>query len=704
MWNAPVIQRTVVALLMGAMLSVADRGAAATTPGQSDGHALLDVPYVAQTPELCGGAAVAMVLRYWGTRDVFPGDFASLVGAGDGGILTDTLAAAVRDRGWQTFIVPAADEAARSGIRAQIDRGRPLIALIEVGARTYHYVVIVGSTDQVVVLHDPARAPFRVMAWADFDRVWAASGRWMMLVLPPGRARPDEAVARVTPVSLDVAVRPDQTPCGALVAHSVQLALAGDRTGAEEGLSAATGLCPNDPASWRELAGLRFSQARWSESRDMALAAVRLAPRDEYAWQLVATSRYLMGDVMGALDAWNHMGEPRLDTIVIHGAQRTRHPVVVRAAGLQPRQVLTSEVFGRVQRRLGDLPVASRARMKYEPLDGGLARADLFIDEHQMLPIGWTALGTLGARAALLHELRVDVAGSMGAGELARGAWRWSANRPRVMLGLALPSSAVFPGIISVDGLWDRQTYDATPSSGTTTLVRGERRRVGLNLADWSTRWLRWEVGAAYDRLSEYRDLDEMPSDTRNYLALDSAVHVRLADDRLALEASAGWWAPFGGGSRFGTGGLLAAWRSTNDTTAPVWSAVTEVAMASRVAPLALWQGAGTGHGRSWLLRAHPLLHKGVLTGLAFGRDAGHGSIEYVRPVRPMLAVAGFVDAARAWSRQNGLGTSPLYVDAGVGVRVQAPGSSGTIRIDVAHGLRGGGTTFSASWGLGWPR
>jgi hypothetical protein len=39
-----------------------------------------------------------------------------------------------------------------------------------------------------------------------------------------------------------------------------------------------------------------------------------------------------------------------------------------------------------------------------------------------------------------------------------------------------------------------------------------------------------------------------------------------------------------------------------------------------------------------------------------------------------------------------------------VGLRVRTPGPDGAIRLDVAHGLRGGGTTFSASWGGAWRR
>lgn len=699
------------------MLSVAERGVTAGALGQAEVHLLLDVPYVSQTPELCGGAAVAMVLRYWGERDVFPQDFAPLVGAGDGGILTGALAAAVRGRGWEARVVPAGDDPARTRIRSEIDRGRPLIALIEVGPRTYHYVVIVGGTDQEVVLHDPARAPYRVLPWAEFDRAWMATGRWMLLVLPPSGFHPGgdpgNDAARATSPSSAVA---DRTPCDALVERGVHLALAGDPRGAEQGLVAATGLCPNDPASWRELAGLRFSQSRWSEAHELARTAVRLAPEDAYAWQLVASSRYLMGDSMGALDAWNRTGEPRLDAIDIHGADRTRQPVVVRATGLRPRQVLTAEAFGRALRRLRDLPVASNARLRYEPVfieqDGGLAKVDVFLDERPRVPGGWLALATLGARALLLDEVRVEVAGPLGAGELGSAAWRWSAGRPRVAFRLALPSPQGLPGNVSLDGSWERQSYEATPSPDGATLLREERRRVGLHMADWSTSWLRWQTGAALDRLREYDGLDEHRFNARNYLAVESALDVRLAGDRLAVAASGGWWAPFAGGDRFGTGGLLAAWRSTDDASLPSWSAVTEIEVAGRAAPLALWPGAGTGQGRHGLLRAHPLVttQEGddVLTGPAFGREVAHGSLEYVRPVGRALgnalSIAGFVDASRGWHRLNGLETSPLYVDAGFGVRVHAPRMGGAIRIDVARGLRGGGTTLSAGWSEVWPR
>jgi hypothetical protein len=669
-------------------------------------HALLEVPFLPQPPELCGGAAVAMVLRYWGERRVMAQDFASLVSAGDGGIVTGTLAAAVRERGWQTLIASVGDDP-HARMQADVDRGRPVIALIEVAPRSYHYVVIVGLTDQDVVLHDPARSPFRVVRWAEFDRAWAAAGRWAMVVLPPvGMAPADSATPAATAPPGDQTAA--ATPCAALVARGVDLAHSGDTGGAERSLVASTALCPDLPAAWRELAGLRFSQSRWSEAQALALAAVQRAPDDAYAWQLVATSRYLTGDVSGALAAWNRAREPHIDTVDVHGVERTPHPVVVRAAGLQPRQILTPATFGRALRRLRELPVAASASIRYEPLDDGLVRLEVSINERQVVPRGWAPLVTIGARAALLHELRVEVAGPLGAGERATVAWRWSPERPRLAFGFTLPSPQWFSGVLSVEGVSERQSYGVAPAPDRAALAREGRRRLAVGASDWAASWLRWQTGLAVERVRDERDPGVNPAASRDFVAVEGALEARLADDRFAVGASGRWWAPMTGGDHPGSADVLLAWRSTDDATRPSWSAVTTVEVASRAAPFALWPGAGTGQGRRLLLRAHPLLTGDVLTGEVFGRRVASGSFEYLRPLKHTLAgglsVAGFIDTARAWYQVNGGSSSPTFIDAGVGLRVHAPGPNGAIRLDVAHGLRGGGTTLSASWGGVWPR
>ncbi len=705
--------RTAAVLIACGLLVPAGRGVAAGGPGQSGRPALLDVPYVSQTPELCGGAAVAMVFRYWGERDVFAQDFAPLVSAADGGILTGTLVSAVRDRGWEALLVPAPADASRRVILSELDRGRPLIALIAVGPRTYHYVVVVGGTEQDVVLHDPARAPYQVIGWADFDRAWTATNRWMVAVLPPTGFHAGEATPVLGPPTTDAVVPPDSTPCAALVAHAVGLARDGDTENAEQGLLAATGLCPTDPDAWRELAGLRFLVSRWPEARALAAVAVRLAPDDAYAWQLLGTSAYLMNEPVKALEAWNHTGAPRVSAINIQGATRTPQPVVVRATGLQPRQLLTPEALGRSRRRLAALPVAASAQVRYEPgltsEDAGRAAVDAFIDERPLVPSGRVAFAKMGADALFLDQVRIDMAGALGAGEMTSAVWRWSSGRPRVAFGLAMPAPPGLPGIVSLIGSWERQSYAPSSPSGLGALVREEQRRVGLQVAEWATSRIRWQAGAALDRFGDGGDSAAGHPGLRQYIAVESLVEVRLARDHVAIAASGGWWAPIAGGDRFTTGGLRAAWRSSDEPQRPIWSVVGETTAAAPAAPLAMWPGAGTGQSREGYIRAHPLLGAdGVLTGQVFGRTVAHGSLEYVRPVGRVplggvVSIAGFADTARAWHRMRDLGTSPLYVDVGAGVRVNAPGFGGSLRIDLAHGLLGGGTTLSAGWGTAWP-
>lgn len=677
-------------LLLSVLMTAAPATAGTAAPqAQKAVRALLDVPYVSQTPELCGGAAVAMVLRYWGERQVFPEDFASLVIPSERGIPTTALAAAVRGRNWQAAIVSPDELDTRSRVHDAIERGQPLIALIEVGPRTYHYVVIVGATDSEIVLHDPARSPFRVLSWDGFDRAWAAAGRWMMLVLPPAGVLSNASAAPASPATVTGTVSA-LTPCDALVERGVALALGDNSEAAEEGLVGATRVCPLHPAAWRELAGWRFSKSRWSEAKDLALVAVRLAPDDRHARELLATSRYLAGDLMGALDAWTPVGEPRIDTITVHGAERTPHPVVVKAAGLQPRQVLTSEGYRRALRRVQALPVAASARMQYEPLDGGLARVGVSLGERQPYPRGWMAFTILAGRAAVGHELKVDAAGLFGAGERGSVSGRWEKERPRVALALVAPSPSSLlglPGVASVEGMWERQSYPG---------VRESRRRTAFQLTDWPTSWLRWKAGVALDRFDAHR-----------YVSLEGGVDLRLARDRIALVVSRAEWIPTAGARGFATSAVLVAWRSTDDTTRGAWSAVSDVNAATSAAPLAVWEGAGTGSARAGLLRAHPLLRDGVLTGPVFGRRLVRGTLEYARPVArtvaSTIALAAFVDAARA-SQRMGAGRSPLFVDVGLGVRLRLPGRAEAIRIDVAHGLRGGGTTWSAGWLAAWPR
>jgi peptidase C39-like protein len=53
----------------------------------------------------------------------------------------------------------------------------------------FHYVVAIGFTDEAIVIHDPARGPFRDVNIDRFVRQWRAAGSWALLVLPNATPR-----------------------------------------------------------------------------------------------------------------------------------------------------------------------------------------------------------------------------------------------------------------------------------------------------------------------------------------------------------------------------------------------------------------------------------------------------------------------------------------------------------------------------------
>ena len=542
---------------------------------------LLDVPYVPQSAALCGGAALAMVLRYWGAHAVLAEDFAALIDPGEAGIRTDSMVRAVESRGWTPLPMPGA----RSEIREQLAKGRPVITLLSVGPGLYHYVVLVAWANGGVVLHDPAVAPFRIRDEKAFDEAWSRAGRWALLILPPEHG----------PGPGDPAVRPDSTRsagpvpgpglltgCDAIVEDAIARVRTGDATQAEDRLRSAAALCPESAAPYRGLAGLRFKAEDWHGAARFAEQALALDSSDRYTWRLLAGSRFLLGDEAGALRAWNRISEPRADLARIDGLVRTRYRAVSGQLGLETGRLLTEGAYLRARRRLAELPAQSQSRLSLKPLPQGSAQVNVAMLERPLLFEGALDVGAAGLRAFLEGEASLRLASPSGNGELWTAAYRWQPERPRVSLALAVPAPGRHPGLWRVEGYWERQTY-----AGATIATREERRRTALSFADWVAPSLRIEIGAALDKWSM----------RGAHVSLAGKLGALLAGDRLAFDVEGAQWVSVDGGAPFEAGSLLARWSSAPPERG-AWRAHAGVTKATATAPLALWPGAGTGRGR----------------------------------------------------------------------------------------------------------
>ena len=654
---------------------------------------LLDLPYLAQTEQLCGGASAAMILRYWGETTAAPQDFSGFVERTRGGIRTTVLAAALRDRGWRVDRLPGA-AAPSAAVRVELDAARPVLALIEDRPGAFHYVVVVGYTSDAIVFHDPARAPFRVMPAAEFDRRSTAADGWMARVQPaPDRA--DRDGARATTPTIQSAGPPDTT-CSPLVDESVRAATTGDLPKAERGLLDALTRCPEDADAWRELGGLRFVQKRYTDAYLLVEKATMLRPADRDAWQLLGSSQFLRENLTGALEAWNRIGAPRILDVSFTGLQRTRHPAAIGALGLTAGALLTPRSFHLAARRLGDLPTTAATGLRFQPLADSRVSVEATAIEAPLIPQGWPAWVAFATTSGFRREVQLDLSSPAGAGDLWTIAHRWARERPRTRFALQVPPVPHLPVFMGVDLLDERQAYDV-PALGDGEPFRESRRRARVSLSNWAAPWLRWEGSFSIDRIGASR-----------YTAFSGRIVARALNDRVAVTTEAGRWIARGDARGFDTGTAIVWWRSTARAGVPVWSARAGESIASAEAPLATWPAAGASDGRGVFLRGHSLFDDGVITTPALGRSLAFGTMEYTHPVYTspygMLAIAGFADVARATDRLSGAANGRVHVDIGAGLRVGSPTFGGSVRLDVGYGVRDGAHKFSAGYLVPWGR
>ena len=645
----------------------------------------IDVPYLPQTDALCGGAAVAMVLRYWGDARADAQAFAPLIDRRAGGIGNDVLTSAVSARGWPVERVgDSLDDLA-----TRVHDGFPVIVLLPdrgplYHSVLYHYVVVIGVSADAVVVHDPAWGPSRTIRAPDFERAWRSAHFWSLLILPSPHS--------AQPAAPEITNEPDRVVadvCDAKLNRALDEIRVRGLDQADALLGEVRAECPVSAGPLRELSAVRFAQQRWSEAAALARDALRRDPRDTYALDVLGSSLFMLNDDVGALRAWNQIDKPHVNRVRIDGLHHTRYQTVADAMAIQPNMLLTAEIYERARRRLSELPDRATTRLAVRPEADGFATVDVVVVEIAAVPRGLVEWGGAVASALTNREIDVAVPGVSGQGEVWSAGWRWWHNRPGVSVGFAAPHARGLPGVWRFDGSWQSDTYGSVDGA---RLVQS-RTHGGLTVSDWLSGRVRYSVTTGVDAWG----------DARRAVSLGGTLERVAFNDRLSLSVDATQWAPIAGGSAFRAVGARASARSSLATQGWVTRGTIGVQRVSDTAPLALWPGAGEGQVRVPLLRAHPLLDDGVVdltAGSAFGRTLTFASGEaqrwLERPVLVRLGLAGFVDLARA-SRQL-TGDGPQQVDVGGGLRIKIPGIPGVLRGDLAHGLRDGANALTFGW------
>jgi predicted double-glycine peptidase len=174
----------------GFLLSVLAALAIPAAPPETAG-VWLDVPFIKQTEDGCGSAAIAMLLQYWGAHGM-----AIAAGRTDAaaiqkelysrkahGIFASDMERYLKESGFRAFAL----RGEWSDLREHLAQGRPLIISVQPGANAaLHYVVVTGMDWQreAVFIHDPARGKLLRIARQEFEKEWSAARNWMLLAVP----------------------------------------------------------------------------------------------------------------------------------------------------------------------------------------------------------------------------------------------------------------------------------------------------------------------------------------------------------------------------------------------------------------------------------------------------------------------------------------------------------------------------------------
>ncbi len=152
----------------------------------------LDVPYVKQSEDGCGSAAISMLLEYWNAHGAQVGSRRAdataiqkqLYSRKARGIHASDMESYLKESGFRVFPL----NGDWKDLLEQLKQGRPLIASIQPGSsRTpLHYVVVTGIDwqSEAVFINDPARGKLLRIERADFEKEWRPNRNWMLLVIP----------------------------------------------------------------------------------------------------------------------------------------------------------------------------------------------------------------------------------------------------------------------------------------------------------------------------------------------------------------------------------------------------------------------------------------------------------------------------------------------------------------------------------------
>src|SRR5438093_189516 len=146
----------------------------------------LDVPFIKQEKDACGAASIAMIMQYWLRHQGRSADSSAdaahiqhvLYSSKAHGIYASEMEHYFQQSGFRTFTIRGEWE----DLNEHLQKGRPLIVALKPGrGGDLHYVVVTGldSSQDLVLMNDPAQRKLLKQDRPSFEREWSATGKWI---------------------------------------------------------------------------------------------------------------------------------------------------------------------------------------------------------------------------------------------------------------------------------------------------------------------------------------------------------------------------------------------------------------------------------------------------------------------------------------------------------------------------------------------
>ncbi|HEX4036440.1 MAG TPA: tetratricopeptide repeat protein [Acidobacteriaceae bacterium] len=257
--------------------------------------------------------------------------------------------------------------------------------------------------------------------------------------------------------------------------------------------------CSADTRFPEELAGVAFEQKHDPEAAHWLRRALHLDPHDAYAANFLGTVEYLTGNLPAALQAWNRIGKPSIDTLDLDPHLRVHHLLLDRAFVFAPHSVLRASQFTATEARLDGLGIFPSYSLQLAARPNGSFDAVFRAQERN--GFGSSRLAAmLSALGGLPYETVYPTYANIHRDAMNFDSLlRWDSQKRRVWLSLSAPPNRLPQWRWHVSTEWRGENWAIRPSFTGTAPVLGslhlDREAFSFGLTSFPTGRLQWTLG-----------------------------------------------------------------------------------------------------------------------------------------------------------------------------------------------------------------